>query len=102
MHVLEKKLKNCGDFSAWFPSCLENLTSLEELQICYCECIVSVPGHLWSSNLKSLQRLNFDSCPKLKSIGGLDAIVHIKDLFIGDCPELKEIDQPLRKGLMIL
>jgi Leucine-rich repeat (LRR) protein len=91
------RLWSCGDFSAWIPSCLEILTSLKKLEISDCECIVSVPGHLWS-NLKSLKGLKFHNCPKLKSIGGPDAIAHIKGLFIGDCPELKEIDQPLRKG----
>ncbi|CAD6221587.1 unnamed protein product [Miscanthus lutarioriparius] len=91
-------LWNCGDFSAWLPSCLENLTFLESLEIRDCECIVSVPGHLWSSNLRSLQRLMFYSCSKLKSIGGPGTITHIRDLCIDDCPELKEIDQPLRRG----
>jgi len=91
-------LLSCGDFSAWFPSCLENLTSLESLKIYYCECIVSIPGDLWSSNLKSLKSLEFHHCSKLKSIGGPDAIAHIRDLCIADCPELKEIDQPLIKG----
>jgi len=42
--------------------------------------------------------LKFRNCPKLKSIGGPDAIAHIKDLFIGGCPELKEVGQPLMKG----
>jgi hypothetical protein len=94
-------LWSCGDFSAWFPSCLENLTSLESLQICDCEWIVSVPSHLWSSSLKSLQRLKFDSCPKLKSIGGPDATAHIRKLFIDKCPELNEIGQPLRRGSLL-
>ena len=92
------RLWSYGDFSAWFPSCLENLTSLESLKITDCECIVSIPGDLWSSNLKSLKSLSFDHCSKLKSIGGPDAIAHIRDLLIGGCPDLKEIDQPLRKG----
>ncbi|XP_066382142.1 disease resistance protein RGA2-like [Miscanthus floridulus] len=91
------RLHICGDFSAWFPSCLENLTSLESLEISDCECIVSIPGDLWSSNLKSLKSLMFYYCSKLKSIGGRDAIAHIKDLVIHNCPELKEVDQPLRK-----
>jgi len=59
---------------------------------------VSIPGDLWSSNLKSLKSLTFHHCSKLKSIGGPDAIAHIRDLYIDDCPDLKEIDQPLRKG----
>ena len=92
------RLWSYGDFSAWFPSCLENLTSLESLQICDCECIVSVHGHLWSSSLKSLQRLEIKNFPELKSVGGPDAIAHIRDLFIDKCPELKEIEQPLRRG----
>jgi len=92
------RLWSYGDFSAWFPSCLENLTSLESLKISHCEGIVSVPGDLWSSNLKSLKSLEFHHCSKLKSIGGPDAIADIRDLYIDDCPDLKEIDQPLWKG----
>jgi Leucine-rich repeat (LRR) protein len=91
-------LRSCGDFSAWFPSCLENLTSLQSLKFSRCEGIVSIPGDLWSSNLKSLKSLEFHHCSKLKSIGGLDAIAYIRDLYIDHCPDLKEIDQPLRKG----
>jgi hypothetical protein len=31
------RLRSCVDLSAWFPSCLENLISLESLEICCCE-----------------------------------------------------------------
>jgi len=91
-------LSSCGDFSASFPSCLENLTSLEELQICYCECIVSIPGDLWSSNLKSLRQLGFWKCEELVSIGGPEAIAHIPNVEIQNCPKLKEVHQPLSRG----
>jgi hypothetical protein len=82
-------LSSCGDFSAWFPSCLENLTSLESLQIRGCECIVLVPGNLWSSNLKSLWRLEFRHCPELISIGGPNATANI-NVVIEHCPKFKE------------
>jgi len=42
--------------------------------------------------------LEIKNFPELKSVGGPDAIAHIRDLFIDKCPELKEIEQPLRRG----
>ena len=83
------RLSSCWDFFAWIPSCLQNLTSLESLQICGCECIVSVPGHLWSTNLKSLQRLEFRHCPELISIGGPNATANIRNVVIEDCPKFE-------------
>ncbi|KAG0541414.1 hypothetical protein BDA96_02G014700 [Sorghum bicolor] len=83
------RLSSCWDFFAWIPSCLHNLTSLESLQICGCECIVSVPGHLWSTNLKSLQRLEFRHCPELISIGGPNATANIRNVVIEDCPKFE-------------
>ncbi|TVU34863.1 hypothetical protein EJB05_16718, partial [Eragrostis curvula] len=82
-------LRNCGDFSAWFPRCLENLTSLESLELVSCECIVSIPAHLWSRNLMSLKELQIWHCPELVSVGGPDAVANIKKVKIGGCPKLK-------------
>uniref|UniRef100_A0A0A8ZVF1 Uncharacterized protein n=1 Tax=Arundo donax TaxID=35708 RepID=A0A0A8ZVF1_ARUDO len=88
-------LHNCGDFSAWFPSCLENLTSLENLQLVSCKGIVSVPGHLWNRDLASLKELRIESCPDLVSIGGESAIANIEMVHISNCQNLKEVQQPL-------
>jgi hypothetical protein len=92
-------LWNCGDFSAWSSSCLESLTSLESLTMCLCQGIVSIPGNLWSSNLISLQDLMIRYCPDLVSIGGPTALDNINTVFIQDCPKLKELEQPLRRGI---
>jgi hypothetical protein len=91
-------LWNCGDFSACFPNCLENLTSLESLEMSSCQGIVSIAGDLWSSNLKSLQKLKIQEFPDLVSVGGLGAIANINTVYIRDCPMLKELEQPLRRG----
>lgn len=91
-------LQNCGDFSDGFPSCLENLSSLQSLQISSCERIAYFPGGLWSDNLPLLQELWIQSCPDLVSIGGPDAIASIRKVRIGACPKLTELEQPLRKG----
>ncbi|RCV05984.1 hypothetical protein SETIT_1G126700v2 [Setaria italica] len=61
-------LRNCGDFSAWSPNCLENLSSLESL---------TMYSDLWSSNLTSLQNLKIQCCPDLLSIGGQEAIATV-------------------------
>ena len=47
-----------------------------------CQGIVSIPGDLWSSYLKSLQKLWIQSCPDLASIGGPEAIANINIVYI--------------------
>ncbi|CAO2045467.1 unnamed protein product [Urochloa humidicola] len=89
-------LVRCGDFSAWSPSCLQNLSSLESLMIWACQGIVSIPGDLWSGSLKSLRELDIVGCQDLVSIGGPGAIANINTLFIDHCPKLNEIEQPRR------
>jgi hypothetical protein len=88
-------LRDCGYFSA---RCLENLTSLESLNIQSCKHIEYIPGDLWSSNLKSLQVLIVHFCGDLVSIGGPEAIAHIPKVNIKNCPKLKEVQQPLHRG----
>jgi hypothetical protein len=80
-------LWDCGYFSV---SCLENLASLESLQMIRCKHIEYIPRDLWSSNLKSLQKLSIINCEDLVSIGGPEAIAHIY-VFIDGCPKLKEV-----------
>jgi Leucine-rich repeat (LRR) protein len=88
-------LSSCGDFSAWSPMCcLENLTFLKSLTMRSCKGIVFIPGDLWSSNLKSLQKLKIEYCPDLVSIGGPEAIANINRVYIRGCPKLMEIEQP--------
>ena len=67
---LEKlELHRCEDLSAWFPRCLENLGSLWLMEVTYCKGELSIPGHMWSSNLASLRLLKIEGCPDLVSVG---------------------------------
>ncbi|KAL6889001.1 hypothetical protein ACP4OV_010027 [Aristida adscensionis] len=92
-------LRRCGYFSVWLNSCLENLTSLQTLEISFsCTGCTSIPGRIWSRNLVSLQGLFIYGCPNLESIGGVKAIENLKNVHIYDCPKLKGIKQPLFKG----
>ncbi|TVU32519.1 hypothetical protein EJB05_24250, partial [Eragrostis curvula] len=95
-------LHTCGDLSAWFPNILESLTSLENLHMVSCEGILSIPGHLWSSNLASLKELRIETCPDLVSIGGQNAIANIAIVHISNCQNLKELQQPLRRGVIFI
>ena len=79
------------------PGCLQDLTSLETLDMSSCKGIVSVPGDLWG-NLKSLKTLMIQNFPDLVSIGGPTAIANINKVLIKNCWKLKEIEQPLCRG----
>ncbi|CAL5058816.1 unnamed protein product [Urochloa decumbens] len=92
------RLRSCGEFSASFSSCLKNLTSLESLEMDSCAGIVTLPCNIWSSYLKSLQKLIIVHCPDLVSIGGPRAIENIKVVRIQYCPKLLDVEQPLGKG----
>ncbi|XP_066391095.1 disease resistance protein RGA2-like isoform X3 [Miscanthus floridulus] len=90
-------LDDCGDLSASFPGFLENLTSLELLDMSYCKGIVSIPARLWGNNLVSLQELLILGCQDLEKIGQ-EAIANIKKVYIVNCPKLMEVNQPLIRG----
>jgi len=62
---------------------------------------VSIPGELWSRNLRSLRKLEIKECPDLVSIGGPEAIANINTVYIRDCPKLTEIDQPEERELTV-
>jgi len=95
---LEKlELHGCEDLSAWFPRCLENLGSLWVMKVTYCKGELSIPGHMWSSNLASLRLLQIEGCPDLVSVGGSEAIAGIASVIIDRCPKFKELEQPVWK-----
>ncbi|VAH55131.1 unnamed protein product [Triticum turgidum subsp. durum] len=89
-------LTQCGDISPYVPGCLENLTSLVSLSIGG-QGITSIPGHIWHSNLASLQELRISGCPDLISIGGAKAVRKIKEVMITECPNLKKKEQIYRR-----
>ncbi|KAF7076250.1 hypothetical protein CFC21_080934 [Triticum aestivum] len=91
-------LYSCGDISSFITSGLENLQSLVSLKLSWCSHIRSIPGHLWSSTLSSLQELQIHFCWDLVSIGGADDISEIQNVWIEDCRNLKGIEQPLKRG----
>jgi len=63
-----------------------------------CKHIEYIQRDLWSSNLKSLQKLTIKHCEDVVSIGGQEAIAHIPKVDIQNCPNLKEVQQPLLRG----
>uniref|UniRef100_A0ACD6ASA3 Uncharacterized protein n=1 Tax=Avena sativa TaxID=4498 RepID=A0ACD6ASA3_AVESA len=91
-------LCQCGDISAWVPSCLQNLGSLVTLMILQCRHIKFIPGNLWSTNLRSLENLAIQQCLDIVSIGGENAISEIKNVSIRGCPNLEKLKQPMLRG----
>ncbi|XP_078154344.1 disease resistance protein RGA2-like [Carex rostrata] len=81
--------EGCGDLENSFPSCLQNLTSLETLTIHDCQHLVSIPAEV-TSNLKSLSQLDLRRCHKLQSLGGIQFLASLPEVDIQDCPELDE------------
>lgn len=86
----------CDDLSAWFPRCLENLTSLRFMGLNYCTGELSIPWHMWGSNLSLLQ---IQGCPDLVSVGGSNAIAGIENVYIDRCPKFTELKQPVLRPL---
>uniref|UniRef100_R7WB62 Disease resistance protein RGA2 n=1 Tax=Aegilops tauschii TaxID=37682 RepID=R7WB62_AEGTA len=84
-------LGQCGDISAWVPSCLQNLASLVSLEMSECPGITSIPGDIWRTNLASLEELYITDCPDLVSIGGLEAVAQLGTLHISGCPKMIEM-----------
>lgn len=95
-------LHNCGDVSAWVPSCLHNLASLAKLKIIRCQRIKSIPGNLWSNNFTSLMDLEIDWCEDIESVGGENAISEIIHVAIRNCPKLQELEQPMLRGSYVV
>ncbi|KAJ4801356.1 NBS-LRR-like resistance protein [Rhynchospora pubera] len=78
-------LDDCGELDKSIPSCLRNLTSLEDLRIWNCPNVVSIPNEVMA-NLQSLRRLDVDNCENLESLGDEEFLQSI-DFYIYDCPK---------------
>lgn len=91
-------LGQCGDMSAWVPSCMQNLASLISLEMSECPCITSIPGDIWRTNLASLEELYISDCPDLVSMGGLEAVAKLETLHVSGCPKMMEMEQPVKRG----
>nr|UBY07520.1 NBS-LRR disease resistance protein [Dasypyrum villosum] len=91
-------LGQCGDISAWVPSCLQNLASLISLEISECPGITSIPGDIWRTDLASLEELYITDCPDLVSIGGWEAVAQLGTLHVSGCPKMMDMEQPLKRG----
>ncbi|XP_078169267.1 putative disease resistance protein RGA3 [Carex rostrata] len=81
------ELGYCGDLEKSIPSCLQNLTSLETLNICSCYRFESIPAEV-TSNLKSLSKLQLMHCTKLQSLGGHQFLECLQEVRILECPKL--------------
>ncbi|XP_078168658.1 putative disease resistance protein RGA3 [Carex rostrata] len=77
----------CGDLDKSIPSCLQNLTSLETLNIRRCNHLVSIPAEV-TSNLKSLSKLQLIDCTMLRSLGGHQFLECLQEVYISGCPKL--------------
>ncbi|KAF4354709.1 hypothetical protein G4B88_029553 [Cannabis sativa] len=69
------------------PKGIQHLTSLQELQVFFCDSLTTIPG--WIHNLKSLERLYLWSCPNLTSFPeGIRSLTTLNLLYIDSCPML--------------
>ncbi|KAF7069308.1 hypothetical protein CFC21_074960 [Triticum aestivum] len=95
---------SCQDMrmSSFIPSCPEGLQSLVSLKLLSCRHMRSIPGHLWSKTLSSVQKLVIYNCSDLESIGGADDISKIPNVRIEDCRKLKGIEQPVKRGNFLI
>ena len=91
-------LQACGDISSLIPSGLENLHSLVSLRLLDCRHKKSLPDHLCSSTVSSLEEFEIRYCAELVSVGGADAISEIPNVWIKTCRKLKGIKQPVKRG----
>lgn len=93
----ELKLEACGDISDSTLSCLHSLYALTTLKLQFCHLVKSIPAQTWNG-LVSLENLTIFYCKGLQSIGGSEAVAKVENVDISDCPYLKDLDQPFRKG----
>ncbi|XP_026661943.1 disease resistance protein RGA2-like [Phoenix dactylifera] len=68
----------------WF----QQLTSLQDLEIYYCENVESLPTSL--ANFPSIRKLHIFYCPKVSSLPGNGLSTSLKELHIDGCPLLKD------------
>ncbi|XP_017701822.1 putative disease resistance protein RGA4 [Phoenix dactylifera] len=68
----------------WF----QQLTSLQDLEIYYCENVESLPTSL--ANFPSIRKLHILTCPKVTSLPGNGLSPSLEELHIGACPLLKD------------
>nr|CAD1841089.1 unnamed protein product [Ananas comosus var. bracteatus] len=89
--LLSLHISSCGDLDKSFPSCLQNLTSLTDLDLFNCQHTESLPRK-FLGNLTSLKLLHIVNCPELRSLGGSGALTSLQELTILDCPRLTETE----------
>ncbi|XP_062229739.1 disease resistance protein RGA2-like [Phragmites australis] len=92
--LLRLTLSDCGEFDRSLAACLENLTSLTDLQLVHCLNIIFIP----LSSIAGTKRLVVRYCPELSSIGGSHGLSSIQHAELSDCPKLTEVEQPYKKN----
>ncbi|GLU05051.1 hypothetical protein SLE2022_221750 [Rubroshorea leprosula] len=85
-------VKDCDELEC-LPSGISSCTALEVLEISNCSNLVSIPGE--SEQLRSLVKLIFCDCPKLKFIPSLEGLISLKTLNVKDCDELERLPSGL-------
>uniref|UniRef100_J3NDI6 NB-ARC domain-containing protein n=1 Tax=Oryza brachyantha TaxID=4533 RepID=J3NDI6_ORYBR len=91
-------LVRCGDISKWIPDCLQNLSSLFQLQLVGLSGGTCIPGNIRMNNLPSLDYLEICNFQHLEFTGAREAIKNINNVLIDRCPKMKELKQPFSKG----
>nr|XP_023898615.1 putative disease resistance protein RGA1 [Quercus suber] len=82
----ELNLSQMVDFESLPEEWLRNLVSLRQLEIYFCDGLVSLP---WIGSLTSLQTLYIRRCPNLTSLPQeIRNLTSLKELIIRDCPLL--------------
>ncbi|XBJ21087.1 hypothetical protein VPH35_011801 [Triticum aestivum] len=86
-----------------FVRSFRDLTSLTVLKIQTCKSLTSIPLHLWSSNLPTLEKLHIMSCDSLISISvsgasssssnGVKCLSFLSEVYIGCCNALLSLDE---------
>ncbi|KAA8547765.1 hypothetical protein F0562_004194 [Nyssa sinensis] len=78
------------------PEGLENLHSLESLNISYCHSLVTFPVN-GLQGLSSLRSLDIQHCEKLISLSeGVQYLTTLQDLHINGCPEMKSFPEGMQ------
>ncbi|XP_065044249.1 putative disease resistance protein RGA1 [Musa acuminata AAA Group] len=85
--IKQLELTDCGNLGKSLPGCLHNLTSLTQLLIRDCPCVVSLPMEALL-RLEQLEILTVMHCIELISIDGLGVLKSLQGLRISGCPKL--------------
>ncbi|XP_027336791.1 putative disease resistance protein RGA3 isoform X2 [Abrus precatorius] len=78
-----------GEFETWFKDDTNCLPSLRQFSLYYCQWLEALPD--WICNLSSLQEITISLCPKLASLPeGMSSLTNLKIFEVWECSLLLE------------